>query len=158
MTQQNLSPQQRLTASRQAMVRYMQNGNHDLREPPNPNYSGDAGQADATGPSRGSWAIFKHTVKVWWHHHPANIACEMVQPLVKIYATDHPYKVLAISAGLGAAAVLIKPWRLVSVSALLASAMKTSNISGVVLSMLASSIQSATTEHAEWQEEEAPPD
>lgn len=142
-----MSPQQRLALSRQAMLRYMQNGRHDLGNPPgleNNDGYGTHDTNDTAGAGRSSWEIFKHTIKVWWHHHPANIACDMVQPLVKIYATDHPYKILAVSAGVGAAVVFIKPWRLVSVSAILLSAIKSSNISSVVMTLLTSSIYNAT--------------
>ncbi|WP_168921172.1 hypothetical protein [Polaromonas vacuolata] len=149
MQHQEISPQQRLALSRQAMLRYMQNGNHDLGRPQSHD-SNDAHDAyEAPNSGRSHWDILKHTVKVWWHHHPANIAYDMVQPLVKIYAAEHPFKILAVSAGVGAAAVLIKPWRLVSVSALLVSAMRSSNISSVVMTLLTSSIYNATANQSD---------
>ena len=45
---------------------------------------------------------------------------QLVQPIVTSYATVHPFKTLAISAGLGAAVVILKPWRLITLSGLLA--------------------------------------
>jgi hypothetical protein len=144
MQHQDISPQQRLAQSRQAMLRYMQNGKHDIGRPQSFDSHDAHGLPEAPSSSRSNWDILKHTLKVWWHHHPANIAYDMVQPLVKIYATDHPFKILAVSAGVGAAVVLIKPWRLVSVSALLVSAMRSSNISSVVMTMLTTTIYNAT--------------
>lgn len=45
---------------------------------------------------------------------------QLVQPVVVSYATAYPFKTLAISAALGAAVVILKPWRLVTIGGLLA--------------------------------------
>lgn len=45
---------------------------------------------------------------------------QLAQPLIASYATAHPLKMLALAAGAGAAVVVLKPWRLITLSGLLA--------------------------------------
>lgn len=42
------------------------------------------------------------------------------QPVVTDYAKSNPMKILGIAAGLGAAIVVLKPWRLITIGSLLA--------------------------------------
>lgn len=85
------------------------------------------------------WNMIKKAAKAWWHHHPANVALDVAKPVVESYTRNHPLKVLGISAGLGAVVVWVKPWRLVSVGGLTALALRSTNISGAIFSMLMSS-------------------
>ena len=64
------------------------------------------------------------------------MAVEFAQPVVARYAQENPLKLLGIAAGIGAAAVVLKPWRLISVGGLLLAALKSSELSGALLSML----------------------
>ena len=59
----------------------------------------------------------------------------MARPLLTDYAKAHPFKLLGISAGAGAAIVLIRPWRMVSMGILL-STLKSSGLSSLLLSRL----------------------
>ena len=82
------------------------------------------------------WSAFKRAARIWWYHHPANVALDIAKPVLGKYAKEYPFRVLGIAAGVGAAAVLLKPWRLVSLGGLVLAAMKSSDIKGVILSVL----------------------
>jgi hypothetical protein len=130
------TPQERLAISRKAIVRTMNRDRpqgHDDADPVSAESGESWEQMD------GNWGIFKQAVKAWWHHHPANLALDVAKPLLGEYARIHPVKLLGISAGIGAMAVLLKPWRLVSLGGVLLATMKSSDISGVVHSMLSAS-------------------
>ena len=153
------SPQLRLMASRKALVRQMArvSGNGDYR--PNgagryrPNGRGDDhfdsvnadGLLDANHDTAGTdsarsrsstWQLITQAVMAWWQHHPAQIAVDVGRPFLMNYAQKKPLQLLGIAAGLGAAAVLVKPWRLVSITGLAVAAFKSSRISSTLLSLL----------------------
>jgi hypothetical protein len=131
-TESALSPSQRLDRSRQAIVRYMA---YDELEAHGP--SGDHGSsAGAIDGSASSWGVFKQVAASWWRGHPAHLALDIAKPLLQTYAADKPLQLLGISAGLGAAAVLLRPWRLISLAGLAATVMKSTPMSGVVHSLL----------------------
>lgn len=136
-----LSPQERLAISRRAIVRHMHRNDsprqagqseHDAQ-------ADDAGTAFGTharGVPSGTWGLIKHAVQSWWYSHPANMAVDVAKPLISSYAKAHPLKLLGVAAGVGAAAVLLKPWRLISIGGVLLAMMKSADLSGTVLSML----------------------
>ena len=64
------------------------------------------------------WRTLQHTARAWWQSHPAHLALEVAEPLFDKYARAHPTKVLTIAAATGAALVLAKPWRLISITGL----------------------------------------
>ena len=138
------TPQERLAISRKAIIRHMTRGD-DLSQ----TYAADGthnandGAADQAGVAHGhgdsNWDVIKKAAQAWWHHHPANVAFDVAKPVVESYTRNHPLKVLGIAAGLGAAAVWIKPWRLVSMGGLAVAAMRSTNISGAIFSVLTSS-------------------
>ena len=76
------------------------------------------------------------TVQAWWRHHPAKVALEIAEPVLDRYAKNKPYQLLGIAAAAGAAAVLVRPWRLVSVTGLLLAALKSSGLANVALSFV----------------------
>jgi hypothetical protein len=86
--------------------------------------------------SRGKWAAFKHAARTWWHHHPVHVALDVAKPVIGRYAAEKPFRLLVIAAGVGAATVMIRPWRLVSLGGLLLATLKSSGLSNVVLSVL----------------------
>lgn len=140
-----LTPKERLAASRKAIVRYM---NHeearDNTESGNSAADGLDGFGDAPG-GDGMWAGIKHTAKVWWQHHPAQLALNLAKPALGRYAEEKPLQLLGIAAGLGAAAVLIRPWRLMSVTGLLFAALKASDAPVLLMSILSSRNETTTT-------------
>jgi hypothetical protein len=62
----------------------------------------------------GTWGILKHALGAWWHHHPVSVAFGLARPTLKHYAEEKPLQLLGIAAAAGAAAVVLRPWRLVS--------------------------------------------
>lgn len=144
-----LSPQERLAASRKAIVRHMNRDHKKEPHPPVDAYELDADGydpyggfgADESGDSRlsGTLSIVKHALKAWWHHHPVNVAYEFAQPVIGRFAANQPFKLLGIAAAVGAASVVIRPWRLVSLGGVALAAIKSSEFSGLALSMLSGS-------------------
>jgi hypothetical protein len=49
-----------------------------------------------------------------------NHLLHILQPVVASYAKSNPMKTLGIAAGMGAAMVVLKPWRLITLESLLA--------------------------------------
>ena len=49
-----------------------------------------------------------------------NQLLHILQPVVASYAKSNPLKTLGIAAGVGAAVVILKPWRLITLGSLLA--------------------------------------
>lgn len=83
--------------------------------------------------------------RAWWSHHPAHLAVEMATPALGSYMLKRPFQVLAVSAGVGALLVVTRPWRLLSLTTLVVAVVKSSQLSGVVMSALS---------HAQgWQEQ-----
>ena len=75
-------------------------------------------------------------LRTWWSRHPANATARIAQPLIENYAREKPLQLVGIAAGLGAAAVIVKPWRLISVGALLAATLRSSDFSSLLVSLL----------------------
>ena len=137
------SPQERLAISRRALVRHMTRDSKSRDDSGNP----DLDEGDQVQPisseSSGTWGIVKHAIRAWWYHHPVSVAFDLARPAVGHYAEDKPFKLLGIAAGLGAAAVLLRPWRLVSLGGLLLATLKSSELSGALHSLLSTSRQEA---------------
>ena len=130
-----LTPQERLAISRRAIIRHMN------RHHPEVETLGDDGFDDSDKPRQNplsTLGIIKHAVRVWWQRNPASAAVELAGPLLGDYAKTHPFRLISISAGMGAAVVVIRPWRMVSMGALLAAAVKSSGLTSALISMLSS--------------------
>jgi len=134
--QERLTPQQRLTISRQALIAQMQG------EQPHP---GEIGGAAGPRPHRSgdgtprafSWSAVAGTViRRWWRRHPANAAGQLALPLLERYAREEPAKLVAAAAATGALVVLVKPWRLLSTAAVLAAVLKTSDVADLVTTVM----------------------
>ena len=128
-----LTPQARLAISRRAIVRHM---HHDEHKPENPQPSDPLLFDAQTAQSGGTWGIVKHAVRAWWQHHPVSAALDLAEPLVSQYARDKPFKLLGIAAGAGVAIAILKPWRLISLGGVVLAAMKSSDISSALFSIL----------------------
>jgi len=137
------TPQERLAASRQAIVRHMTRDSQSSSSSDRRNeYSPEEADEARTG-SSGTWAVIKGAMRTWWRHHPGSAAFDLARPMVGKFAQEQPFKLLGIAAGLGAAAVVLRPWRLVSLGGVLLATLKSSQISSVLLSMLSDSGQEA---------------
>jgi hypothetical protein len=101
-----------------------------------------------SGPPAGgtTWRLIKYATRAWWYRHPASAVVELAQPLLEDYAQAHPFKLLGFSAGAGAALVVIRPWRMVSVGVLLA-ALKSSGLSSALLSSVPRSAHPQPPDH-----------
>ena len=135
------SPQERLANSRKAIVRHMSRDAHSHDE------QGDGAGHDAEGDAGnfegGTWGILKHALSAWWQHHPVSVAFGLAKPTLQHYAQEKPLQLLGIAAVAGAAAVLLRPWRLVSIGSVLLATFKSSELSGALLSMLSSASPSS---------------
>ena len=119
--------------SRLAIVRHMHH--HELSDQDDPEQASGAYRESGAKPD-GTWGILKQALGTWWHHHPAHMALDVAKPMLGSYAKTHPARLLGLAAGIGALAVVIKPWRLVSMGGLLIAAIKSSDLSSTLLSML----------------------
>lgn len=128
-----LTPQARLAMSRRAIVRHM---HHDDHNPENPDPSDPLLFEAQTTETVNTWGIVKHAVRAWWQHHPVSAALDLAEPVVSRYARDKPFKLLGIAAGAGVAIAVLKPWRLISLGGVMLAAMKSSNISSTIFSIL----------------------
>ena len=133
-----LSPEQRLSASRKRLVAYMAQG-EESASPHDALRSSETTSeiSDPVGkPKSMALQTLTRTVQAWWRHHPAKVALEIAEPVLDRYAKNKPYQLLGIAAAAGAAAVLVRPWRLVSVTGLLLAALKSSGLANVALSFV----------------------
>ena len=130
------TPQERLAISRKAIVRHMNRHHPEAQE--NLTIKGEDGGESRAGKSVESnrFSQIKHLARVWWHRHPASAIADLASPFIDNYAKAHPFKLLGASAVAGAALVIIRPWRMVSASALLIAAVKSSGLSNTLLTML----------------------
>lgn len=132
------TPQERLASSRNAIVRHMTRDSQASEDPRRHDFN-EAGQSRSA--SDGTWGLVKHAMRVWWRHHPMNVAVDLAKPVIDKYAKEQPLKLLGIAAGIGAAAVVLRPWRLVSLGGVLLATLKSSELSSVLFSMLSSPSQ-----------------
>ena len=87
------------------------------------------------GPA-GWFQAAKRAARGWWRHHPASMGVELATPLLSDYAGRKPVQFLAIAATLGAVAIVARPWRLVSVTGAVVALLKSSQLSGLVMSAM----------------------
>ena len=138
----DLTPQERLAVSRKAIVRYMTQDDAPSAGQRRHAYKNNDTGDGSTQNQRSHWQIIKRAVRAWWQHHPAQLALDLAQPVLGRYAEEKPLQLLAVAAGVGAAAVLLRPWRLVSVSGLLIATLKSSELSGFLHSLLSTKPES----------------
>jgi len=131
----SLTPQEKLTISRKAFVRLMARDDRSRAEPPEEQYPSGA-EVEPPVKEGNAFSAMGYAVQTWWRHHPAHAALEVARPFFDRYAARRPVQVLGIAVAIGAAVVLIRPWRLVSIGGLLLAAVKSATTPGVLLSML----------------------
>jgi len=145
----SLTPKQRLAISRQALVRELNGGDEPDDHPrgrlgaaqqePAGMPSVDDAAGDAGHPFRGHrrWiSMARSMTERWWRRHPAHAMGQLARPVLEHYARKEPAKLMAIAAATGAAIVLLKPWRLLSFTAVLAAVLKTSDVADVVNTLM----------------------
>jgi hypothetical protein len=129
------TPQARLAASRKAIVRHMTRDDKSMaRADEEPYAIGD--ESSLNSHSFGFWpSALARAVQTWWRHHPVSMAVDVARPVVGRYAKGHPFKLLGVAAAAGAALVVIRPWRLLSVGGLLLAAVKSAAVPSVLMSL-----------------------
>ena len=132
------SPQERLAASRKAIVRHMTRDEKSIARSEERYEIGD--ESGQTSIASGFWpSALARAVQTWWRHHPVSMAVDVAKPVVGRYAKGHPFKLLGVAAAAGAAIVLIRPWRLLSVGGILLAAVKSAAVPSVLMSLFSPS-------------------
>ena len=144
----SLTPKERLAISRRALVREL-NGDDERDDrprfrraaaPQEPAGTQDFADTEAQGHSFGGtrrWVqMARSMTERWWRRHPAHAVGQLARPVLEHYARKEPAKLMAIAAATGAALVLLKPWRLLSFTAVLAAVLKTSDVADVVNTLM----------------------
>lgn len=148
----SLTPQQRLAISRRALFNQIDStADHDGRSSEGTHSAAttaafaDASQGSSPHTPRKKRRLFDGLPWLsvaqsfgarWWRRHPANAMVQLAQPLLQRYARKQPGKLIAIAAGTGAVIMLVKPWRLLSVTALAAAVLKTSDVADMVTTLM----------------------
>lgn len=131
-----LTPQQRLSLSRRALIAQL----HEKDLASNPDWldeAPDESPRQDSGRQRSPWtAVAGHVVRRWWRRHPANAAGQLALPMLERYAQEQPAKLVAAAAATGALVVLVRPWRLLSITAVLAAVLKTSDVADLVTTLM----------------------
>lgn len=138
------SPQERLAASRQALVRQMSRENYSTK---NSGQNSDVAFSNSSK-AAGIWQISKQMLLTWWQHHPVHLAADVAKPFLTQAAREKPLQLVAVAAVLGAALVISKPWRLVSVTGLVLTAFKSTRLSSVVTSLMPFAAHASRPEHS----------
>lgn len=134
-----MTPADKLARSRLAIIEYLERREHGGEahagsEPANPDGAPDHEAGLFSG--EGWLAGVTSAARTWWRNHPAQMAVEILTPSLQSYMRRKPFQVLALSVGVGALLVLTRPWRLISVTTLVVAIVKSSQLSGVVMSAL----------------------
>lgn len=82
----------------------------------------------------------------WWHEHPARAGALLVGSVAEDYTRRKPFQAVSIAAVAGAAIVVLRPWRMVSATAVALSLFRSSNFTGMAASVLESAVQSMQKE------------
>lgn len=128
------TPQQRLARNRQAMLAQMR-GRGDTT-PPEGSAPESSAFNEAVEQATGTWGLLRRAARAWWQSHPARFVAHMAEPALNDYARAEPLKLVGIAAGVGAAAIVLKPWRLMSLGAVLAVALRPVDLSSLVLALV----------------------
>lgn len=136
----------KLARTRQAILEHVarKQRKHDPREEPAQDSPGwddderDAREARAQPRGgRGGWfGHLRHVLRTWWRHHPAHMAVELANPLMRGYARRKPLQLLAIALAAGAALTFARPWRVISITTLIVALLKSSQLSSLFMAAM----------------------
>lgn len=130
----------RLARSRLAIVEHIhrkERRHERRRDPVDEEAMFDAGPYEEPPPPAGGLLDrVRYAAGMWWRHHPAHMAVEVASPLMRAYASRKPAQLLGIAALAGATLMLARPWRLISLTALLGVLLKSSHLPSVILSAM----------------------
>jgi len=128
---ESLTAKQRLAISRYAITRHMSRGRvgHDDDE---------TDETDDPGlVQQGTWSKLKFLARSWWRNHPVNYATQLARPSLDDYAAKEPFKLVGIAVAVGAAAMVIKPWKLLPLTALALAPLKSSSFTSTAVALFA---------------------
>jgi hypothetical protein len=80
----------------------------------------------------------REAIDNWWRYHPAHMAVEVARPALTSYARRKPMQYLGVAAAAGAVVMLLRPWKLISVTGVLVALVKSPQVAGLVMSALSS--------------------
>jgi len=92
--------------------------------------------------------LVKAGAATWWRDHPLHVGATVLKPVVTDYVRRKPVATLAAAAAAGAAFVLIRPWRIASVTALGMSLVRSSNLPVMAASLVATVAENLQKEQA----------
>lgn len=146
----------RLARSRQAIVEqvHRRQRRHDpRRDEAHPGEEAPAWSDEPPPPPGSGWlGRVQHALRMWWRYHPAHMAVDVAAPVLRVYARRKPWQLVGISAGIGAAVVFLRPWKLVSLTTLAVAIVKSSQLSHVVLSAMSAADFEHDQRTPEWME------
>ena len=103
--------------------------------------------ADTEPESGFSWtSMVEAGLASWWRDHPARTGAVLLGTAIEETARRRPLPTIAVAAAVGAAVVFIKPWRLVSTTAVMLTIFRSSNFTSVATSLLEKAAQSLQKE------------
>ncbi len=144
MTSTSITAQQRLAASRQAIIRDMHRDDPEMNQLSDDDADGQSDISESgIDASSGSWDLIKQVGQSWWQSHPAQLALDVAKPMMQTYAKEQPLKLLGIAAGTGIALVVLRPWRLISLTGVAIAMLKSTQLTGVVQSLILGSREPA---------------
>jgi ElaB/YqjD/DUF883 family membrane-anchored ribosome-binding protein len=106
--------------------------------------AGDAQHAPAAKADVNWTALLESGLSRWWHDHPGRATALVAKAGIEEFARRKPVQAVAAAAAVGAVLVLLRPWRLVSVAALAATVIRSSNLNGVVGSIFDTALRSSS--------------
>jgi hypothetical protein len=92
--------------------------------------------------------LVKAGAATWWRDHPLHVGATVLKPVVTDYVRRKPIATLAFATAAGAAFVLIRPWRIASVTALGMSLVRSSNLPVMAASLVATVAENLQKEHS----------
>ncbi len=96
----------------------------------------EPGVAGRTAQARRWLTSGQRVVGAWWRQHPAHLGVELATPMLSSFAGRRPVVYLGGAAVLGALIVVTRPWRLISATGLVVAILKSSQLSGMVMSAM----------------------
>lgn len=130
------TPQERLAASRAALLAELSG---DTPAPDSwPPLDGEQRPSRATGwfAAVPWFPLGRRVAERWWRRHPANAVLQLARPALERRAREQPAQLMLAAAATGAMLVVVRPWRLLSATALLAMVLKTSDVADVVTTLM----------------------
>ncbi|MBN8748471.1 Uncharacterised protein [Xylophilus ampelinus] len=135
---QSLDPKARLAASRAALLAELSGDTPGKRPDVQQPIDGGQPPAQASGwLATVPWLpLGRRVAERWWRRHPANAMLQLARPALERRAREQPAQLMLAAAATGAVLVVVRPWRLLSATALLAMVLKTSDVADVVTTLM----------------------